>query len=144
MSLTLALAARERHRASARLLERALLALVLLCLLESFVDAFGRAVAGPDPPPQRPFQVSLPGATGPPPPLVVDVARDPPWRLVYLPGIGPSRAAAIVRDRAARGPPRVLDDLLRVPGIGPQRLALLKTARDVRVIVGDAAAGVPP
>ncbi len=35
-----------------------------------------------------------------------------------LPGVGPSRAAAIVRDRKSRGPFRSLQDLSRVPGIG--------------------------
>ena len=129
MSLTPTPAARERRRAASRVLERALLALCVLCLLR----AFGRSFSGPDPPP------------APPPPLLVDVARDPPWRLVYLPGIGRSRARAIVRDRATNGAPLRLDDLLRVPGIGPARLAALRSAREVRVVCGgEADSGVPP
>ncbi|MBN2492739.1 MAG: helix-hairpin-helix domain-containing protein [Planctomycetes bacterium] len=49
----------------------------------------------------------------------VDPNRDPWHRLVALPGVGPQRAAAIVADRAARGPFRDARDLTRVPGIGP-------------------------
>jgi competence protein ComEA len=127
MSPTLAPAARERRRAATRLLERALLGLTLLCLLR----ALGRASSGPDPP------------AAPLPPLVVDVARDPPWRLVHLPGIGPSRAAAIVRDRLAHGRPQRLDDLVRIPGIGPGRLAALRAAREV-LVVCDGEPGASP
>lgn len=39
--------------------------------------------------------------------------------LQLLPGIGPSRAAAIIADRQANGPFRSIDDLERVRGIGP-------------------------
>ena len=39
--------------------------------------------------------------------------------LQLLPGIGPSRAAAILADRQANGPFRSIDDLERVRGIGP-------------------------
>ena len=35
-----------------------------------------------------------------------------------LPGIGPSRAAAIVRDRREQGPFRTLEELERIPGLG--------------------------
>lgn len=46
--------------------------------------------------------------------------------LAVLPGVGPSLARSIVRDRAARGPFRSVDDLARVKGIGPARLAALR------------------
>ncbi|HEX9581021.1 MAG TPA: helix-hairpin-helix domain-containing protein [Gemmatimonadales bacterium] len=46
--------------------------------------------------------------------------------LAQLPGIGPTRAAAIVADRKARGPYRRPEDLQRVPGIGPATVARLK------------------
>jgi competence protein ComEA len=42
-----------------------------------------------------------------------------------LPGIGPSRATAIVAERASGGPFTDLDDLTRVPGIGPTGLTKL-------------------
>ncbi|MDH3498477.1 MAG: ComEA family DNA-binding protein [Gemmatimonadota bacterium] len=46
--------------------------------------------------------------------------------LATLPGIGPRLAAAILEDRARRGPYRRADDLLRVPGIGPTVLRRLE------------------
>jgi competence ComEA-like helix-hairpin-helix protein len=42
--------------------------------------------------------------------------------LEALPGIGPALARRIVEDRAANGPFRTPDDLLRVRGIGPRLL----------------------
>jgi competence protein ComEA len=45
--------------------------------------------------------------------------------LEVLPGIGPSRASAIVQTRSMRIFSSV-EDLLRVPGIGPRRLAALR------------------
>jgi competence protein ComEA len=45
--------------------------------------------------------------------------------LETLPGIGTSRAAAILHVRSER-PFAVLDDLLRVPGVGPRTLARLR------------------
>jgi competence protein ComEA len=47
-------------------------------------------------------------------------------QLDTLPGVGPSTAQKIVADRAANGPFRTVDDLLRVPGIGPAKLDALK------------------
>ncbi len=48
-----------------------------------------------------------------------------------LPGIGPSRALAVVRYREAHGPFRAVQDLARVPGFGPA--ALNRLAGRVRV-----------
>lgn len=45
--------------------------------------------------------------------------------LTALPGIGPSKAAAIVSDRQANGPFLSVDDLQRVRGIGPKTLKAL-------------------
>ena len=75
---------------------------------------------------------------GPPPaPLEIDVRTDPPWRLALLPGIGPLRAEAIIRDRERHGPPDTLEDLDRVPGIGPGTLQGLRSGRPARVVFGD-------
>jgi len=52
-------------------------------------------------------------------PLVVDLNRAPPRLLILLPGIGPARAAAIVKDRRRLGPYAAIEDLVRVHGIGP-------------------------
>jgi competence protein ComEA len=43
--------------------------------------------------------------------------------LSFVPGLSRSIAAALVAERAARGPFRSADELLRVRGIGPKRLA---------------------
>jgi len=48
----------------------------------------------------------------------IDINSADETALRRLPGVGPSRAAAIVRDRKSRGPFRSLQDLSRVPGIG--------------------------
>ncbi len=45
--------------------------------------------------------------------------------LETLPGIGPARAAAIVRDRERHGPFAAPAELVRVPGIGPKTAARL-------------------
>ena len=61
----------------------------------------------------------------------VDLNRATAAELDALPGIGPSKAAAIVKYREEKGPFRTVEDLLDVPGIGP---ALLEQIRD-RVVV---------
>ncbi len=46
--------------------------------------------------------------------------------LTELPGIGPSRAQAIIEDREANGDYESADDLTRVSGIGPATVERLK------------------
>ncbi|NAW35749.1 ComEA family DNA-binding protein [Halomonas alimentaria] len=46
--------------------------------------------------------------------------------LTELPGIGPSKAAAIVEDREANGPYESAEDLTRVSGIGDGTVANLE------------------
>lgn len=53
--------------------------------------------------------------------------------LVRLPGIGQTRAQAIVQDRDTNGPFRSIDDLSRVSGIGPATMNNLRP----RITVGD-------
>jgi competence protein ComEA len=48
--------------------------------------------------------------------------------LEALPGIGPTKAAAIVSDREQNGPYASCDDLARVSGIGP---ATVSSVRDL-------------
>lgn len=48
--------------------------------------------------------------------------------LQNLPGIGPSKAAAIVADRTANGPFTNCSDLQRVRGVGPATVAGIATA----------------
>ena len=65
-------------------------------------------------------------------PVTVDLVRDPAWRLTLVPGIGPARAAAIVRTRQTR-PLQSLADLDAVPGIGPGTVERLRRTRVVRL-----------
>ena len=76
-------------------------------------------------------------ATTAPPPLAVDLESDPPARLELLPGIGPTRAAAIVRERIRNGPFGTAEALVRVHGIGPDTVRRIRTAREVRPVFGD-------
>jgi competence protein ComEA len=54
-----------------------------------------------------------------------DLNAAPGRHLLLLPGIGPSRARAIVEERAVRGPFGAARDLDRVRGIGPGTAAAL-------------------
>lgn len=56
----------------------------------------------------------------------VDVNSADASALESLPGIGPSKAQAIIAWRTANGPFKSLDDLDRVDGIGPSTLLNLK------------------
>jgi competence protein ComEA len=56
----------------------------------------------------------------------VDLNTATAEQLDALPGIGPATAKKIVDDRAANGPFKTVDDLMRVPGIGPAKLDALK------------------
>lgn len=49
----------------------------------------------------------------------IDLNRADAVQLQRLPGVGPTRAAAIVREREERGPFRAAADLTRVSGVGP-------------------------
>jgi len=58
--------------------------------------------------------------------LRIDVNLAAPGELVAVPGIGPSRAEAIVLHRVRHGLFRTVDDLATVDGIGPGMLAALR------------------
>jgi competence protein ComEA len=60
------------------------------------------------------------------PPAKVDLNTATAEQLDALPGVGPATAAKIISDRAANGPFRSVDDLMRVPGIGPAKFGALK------------------
>lgn len=51
--------------------------------------------------------------------MTIDLNTATAEQLQLLPGIGPSRAAAIIENRTAMGPFRTVEDLARVRGIGP-------------------------
>lgn len=55
--------------------------------------------------------------------VAVDLNRATAAEIAAVPGIGPAGAAAIVRDRCARGRFQTIEELSRVRGFGPRRLA---------------------
>lgn len=56
----------------------------------------------------------------------IDINTAGEEELTRLPGIGPAIAAAIVADRAQRGPFASVEELIRVRGIGPAKLSALR------------------
>lgn len=78
------------------------------------------------------FAIALPAEAG------VDVNTADATELETLPGIGPSKAAAIIQYRTEHGPFTAVDDLDNVPGIGASTLASLRD----QVTVGKG--GKPP
>jgi len=57
----------------------------------------------------------------------VDLNAAAAWELEMLPGIGPARAARIVRHRSEHGPFRRIEDLRDVPGIGDRTIEALRS-----------------
>lgn len=70
----------------------------------------------------------------------VDINSADASELETLPGIGPSKAAAIVQYRTDHGPFKTVDDLDNVPGIGASTLASL---RDQVTVGKGAPSGTP-
>lgn len=71
-----------------------------------------------------------PTAVAPPAPKVgsmVNINNAPESVLTSLPGIGPSKAKAIIQDRETKGPFASCDDLQRVHGVGPATVVGLKS-----------------
>jgi competence protein ComEA len=58
--------------------------------------------------------------------LPIDVNHASVEALATIPGLGPSKAVAIVSDRASAGPFGSVEDLDRVKGIGPATVAALR------------------
>ena len=74
-----------------------------------------------------------------PPTWPVDVNTAGVDELVRLPGIGPVRAAEIVRQRELRGGYSTLEELLEIKGIGPVTLGGLRDKATVGGGAGSAA-----
>ncbi|MCK5945002.1 MAG: ComEA family DNA-binding protein [Planctomycetes bacterium] len=69
--------------------------------------------------------VARPGADTSVVSCTIDVNRASVAELQALPGVGPSRAEAIVLERVRHGPYRAIDDLARVHGFGSETLRRL-------------------
>lgn len=63
---------------------------------------------------------------------IVNVNTATADELVALPGIGPSKASAIVADRTENGPFTACSDLSRVRGIGPATVANISPSCEVQ------------
>jgi competence protein ComEA len=61
----------------------------------------------------------------------VNVNTAPAGELESLPGIGPSKAAAIIQYRTDNGPFASVDELQKVPGIGAKTVASLRAEAEV-------------
>ena len=61
-----------------------------------------------------------------PRPAPMDLNRAEWWELATLPGVGKTRARAIVETRRTRNGFKTLNELTRIPGIGPGLLKQLK------------------
>jgi len=59
-------------------------------------------------------------------PQLININRAEAWLLKSLPGIGDTRAQAIVDYRAKNGYFRNIDEMVNVPGIGPETLDNIK------------------
>lgn len=59
-------------------------------------------------------------------PRAIDINRGSLAELATLPGIGPTRARAIVLHRVRHGPFRAAADLLAVDGLGPVRVEAVR------------------
>ncbi len=64
------------------------------------------------------LELFVPEMTQGPQPQRIDINRAEEWLLDILPGIGPSRAQAIVDYRLKNGPFRSTNELMKVEGIG--------------------------
>ena len=96
--------------------------------------ATGSRALGPRRLPER----GRPDTRAPPAALRPDINHAPERLLLLLPRIGPSRARAIVEERARAGPYRDLADLARVRGIGAKTVARLMPLARARPLRGAA------
>ncbi len=81
-------------------------------------------VRAPDSPTSSPTSDSPAGSSSGDSRININTAGEE--ELTRLPGVGPAIAAAIVADRAQRGPFASVEELIRVRGIGPAKLNALR------------------
>lgn len=83
--------------------------------IELLIQAAGGTTANADP---NQFKLLVPEMGGQQEPQKVDLNRAEAWLLETLPGIGETRAQAIIDYRTREGPFRNINELTRVEGIG--------------------------
>lgn len=99
--------------------------------IQALVTVSGGGAAAPAPaaspapaPAEAPADAPVPAPdAGAPPTNPVNINTADGTALQTLPGIGPTKAEAILADRDANGPFASCQDLSRVPGIGPATIA---------------------
>jgi competence protein ComEA len=87
------------------------------------LKAAGGVTAGAD---TGRLELAVPAAGEADTPQKVDINRAAAWMLAALPGIGETRAQAIIDYRQKHGPFRDTNELLKVPGMGEATLAGIK------------------
>jgi competence protein ComEA len=93
-------------------------------LIETSAGGEAPTTVPPSPEPEAENAVSAPREpVGGPPTTQINVNTATADQLQTLPGIGPSKAQAIVDDRTQNGPFPTCADLTRVSGIGPASVA---------------------
>lgn len=83
--------------------------------IEALIQTAGGTTANADP---NQFKLLVPERGGQQEPQKVDLNRAEAWLLETLPGIGETRAQAIIDYRTREGPFRNINELTRVEGIG--------------------------
>jgi len=113
---------------------------VLITLLLIAVIVIGGTIAWQNYRPHQPIKITLleeTNATGEVSqqgqPQKIDINRAEAWLLEALPGIGPSKAQAIIAYRQQNGGFSDISEILHVPGIG---LSLYEDIKDL-ITVGD-------
>jgi competence ComEA-like helix-hairpin-helix protein len=69
--------------------------------------------------------------------LAIDVNLATATELEAIPGIGPTRAAAIIADRERFGPFADVDALERVPGIGPSTIESIRPYVEANTVANE-------
>jgi competence protein ComEA len=82
--------------------------------IEALIRAAGGVTGNAD---HTNLELLIPEVGGEPGPQKIDINRAEAWLLDALPGIGPSRAQAIIDYRQAYGPFRSINEITRVDGI---------------------------
>jgi comEA protein len=112
----------------------------LITLLLIAVIAIGGIIAWQNYQPNHPIRITLSGETNvtegvvaETEPQKIDINRAEAWLLEALPGIGPSKAQAIIDYREQNGGFNDVSEILSVPGIGE---SIYKDIKDM-ITVGD-------